>query len=82
MNSCVNEYKSRWELCKVAEKYVKKLHTEIQKLTVYVEKFPQPFAHFWYKFFHLVSLQQYPFQSAYDLFAETLKEDAALWNLR
>lgn len=65
-----------WELCRVADKYVKRLHTELQKLTVYVEKFPKVFAHLWYKFFHRISLQQYPFQSAYDLFAETLKEDA------
>jgi hypothetical protein len=76
MDCCVNEYKSRWELCQVAEKYVKRLHTELQKLTGYVEHSPKPFVHFWYKFFHRVSLKQYPFQSAYDLFAETLKEDA------
>jgi len=73
---CVNEYKARWELCEVAEKYVKKLHTELQKLTGYVEHSPKPFVHFWYNFFHQASLRQYPFQSAYDLFAETLKEDA------
>ncbi len=75
IDCCVNEYKARWELCQVAEKYVKKLHTELQKLTGYVDRFPKPFVHFWYKFFHQVSLKQYPFQSAYDLFAETLKED-------
>ncbi|AFZ10875.1 hypothetical protein Osc7112_6787 (plasmid) [Oscillatoria nigro-viridis PCC 7112] len=71
----VNEYKARWELCQVAEKYVKKLHTYLQKLTGYVDHFPKPLVHYWYKFFHQVSLKQYPFQSAYDLFAETLKED-------
>jgi len=75
IDCCVNEYKARWELCQVAENYVKKLHTVIQKLTGYVEHFPKPFVHFWYKIFHQVSLKQYPFQSAYDLFAETLKED-------
>jgi len=75
MNCCVNEYKARWELCDVAEKYVKKCHALLQILTGYVEKFPKPFAHFWYKFFHQASLRQYPFQSAYDLFAEILKED-------
>ncbi|MEG4232869.1 hypothetical protein QUA40_12270 [Microcoleus sp. Pol11C3] len=75
MNCCVNEYKARWELCEVAEKYVKKLHTELQN-TSYVEHFPGAYAHSSYKFFHQASLRQYPFQSAYDLFAETLKEDA------
>ena len=40
-----------------------------------MEHFPKPFVDVWYKFFHRVSLKQYPFQSAYDLFAETLKED-------
>ncbi|MGB8689040.1 MAG: hypothetical protein WCD53_17110 [Microcoleus sp.] len=76
INRCVNEYKARWELCQIAEKYVKKLHTRLQKSTGYVDSFPKPFVHFWYKFFHRASLKQYPFQSAYDLFAETLKEDA------
>jgi len=74
MNCCVNEYKARWELCEVAEKYVKKLHTELQN-TSYVEPFSGASAHSSYKFFHQASLRQYPFQSAYDLFAETLKED-------
>jgi hypothetical protein len=27
IDRCVNEYKARWELCQVAEKYVKELHT-------------------------------------------------------
>ncbi|MEG4343043.1 hypothetical protein QUB70_07075 [Microcoleus sp. A003_D6] len=75
MNCCVNEYKSRWELCEVAQKYVKKRHELLQIWTGYVEHFSKPLAHFWYKFFHQASLRQYPFQSAYDLFAETLKED-------
>lgn len=75
MSCCVNEYKARWELCEVAEKYVKRLHTELQN-TISVEHFPLASAHSSYKFFHQGSLRQYPFQSAYDLFAETLKEDA------
>ena len=74
MNCCVNEYKARWELCEVAEKYVKKLHIELQN-TSYVGLFPGASAHSSYKFFHQASLREYPFQSAYDLFAETLKED-------
>lgn len=76
MYCCVNEYKARWELCQIAEKYVKKRHALLQIWTGYVEHFSKPLAHFWYKFFHQASLRQYPFQSAYDLFAETLKEDA------
>jgi len=72
INSCVNEKKARWELCQVAEEYVKRRHALLQ----IVEHFPKPFAHFWYKFFHEASLRQYPFQSAYDLFAATLKEEA------
>ncbi|MDB9513193.1 hypothetical protein PN499_18525 [Kamptonema animale CS-326] len=75
INQQVNEYKARWELCQVAEKYVRKLHTDLQKLMGYVDHFPKPFVHPWYKFFYQISLKQYPFQSAYDLFAETLKED-------
>lgn len=75
MYCCVNEYKARWELCQVAEKYVKKLHTELQN-TISVEHFAGASAHSSYKFVHQASLRQYPFQSAYDLFAETLKEDA------
>ncbi|MEG4484216.1 hypothetical protein [Microcoleus sp. D2_18a_B4] len=74
MNCCVNEYKARWELCEVAEKYVKKLHIELQN-TSYVGLFPGASAHSSYKFFRQASLREYPFQSAYDLFAETLKED-------
>lgn len=76
IDRCVNEYKSRWELCKVSEKYVKKCHTELQILTSSVEQCPQLSAHLSSKFLHQASLRQYPFQSAYDLFAETLKEDA------
>jgi len=76
MNCCVNEYKARWELCKVAEKYVKKCHAELQNLTISVAQCPQLSAHLSSKFLHQASLRQYPFQSAYDLFAETLKEDA------
>jgi hypothetical protein len=75
MNCCVNEYKARWELCKVAKKYVKKRHALLPIWTGYVEHFSKPLAHFWYNYFYQVSLRQYPFQSAYDLFAETLKED-------
>ncbi|MCW6051310.1 hypothetical protein K4039_14720 [Lyngbya sp. CCAP 1446/10] len=75
MYCCVNEYKVRWELCQVAEKYVKRLHTELQN-TIPVEHFAGASAHSSYKFVHQASLRQYPFQSAYDLFAETLKEDA------
>ena len=76
IDRCVNEYKARWELCQVAEKSVKRLHTLLQVMTGYVELFPKPFVHLWYKFFHQASLKEYPFQSAYYLFAETLKEDA------
>lgn len=76
IDRCVNEYKARWELCQVTEKYVKELHIILQILTDYVDDFPKPSVHLWYKFFDRASLKQYPFQSAYDLFAETLKEDA------
>ena len=68
--------KRAWKLCQVAEKYVKRRHALLQIWTGYVEHFPKRLAHFWYKFFHQASLRQYPFQSAYDLFAETLKEEA------
>ncbi|HEY9692452.1 MAG TPA: hypothetical protein V6D15_09615 [Oculatellaceae cyanobacterium] len=72
----VDEYEARWELCQVAEKYVADFHQVLQFLTDYADQLPKPVAQLWYKFFHRASLKQYPFQSAYDLFAETLKEDA------
>lgn len=39
-----------------------------------MENLSEPFVQLWYKFFHNASLKQYPFNSAYDLFVKTLKE--------
>lgn len=75
INLYVNEYKARWELCQAAEKYVKNFHLFLQLMTDYIKYLPKPVVSLWNKFFHQVSLIQYPFQSSYDLFAETLKED-------
>ncbi|MFB2881538.1 hypothetical protein [Floridanema aerugineum] len=75
----VKQYIARWELCQVAEKYVKSFHLKLQDLTNHIEKLPQPLRQMprqiWYKFFQKVTLKEYPFQSAYDLFAQTLIEE-------
>ncbi|MFB2917026.1 hypothetical protein [Aerosakkonema funiforme] len=71
----VRQYKARWELCNVAEKYVKSYHIKLQKLTKHLEVLPKPILRVWYKFFQNVSLKEYPFQSPYELFAKTLLEE-------
>lgn len=72
----IAELKSRWELCKIAETYVKELHSSLQSLACHIiARFPK-ITLFWYDFFCRVPLTPYPFQSPYDLFVETLKEDA------
>lgn len=69
------QYKARWELFQVAEKYVKSYHIKLQNLTNHLEVLPKPIFQVWYKFFRDVSLKEYPFQSAYDLFVETLIQE-------
>lgn len=71
----VKQYKARWELCQVAEKYVKNFHDQLQILTNYIEKLPHPMKGLWNKLFPKDSLEKYPFESAYDLFAGTLREE-------
>lgn len=71
----VRQYKARWELCQIAEKYVKSFHIKLQNLSNHLEMLSQPISQLWYKFFQNVALKEYPFQSAYDLFAETLVEE-------
>jgi hypothetical protein len=71
----VDELKARWELYQVAEKYVKNAHEFLQYFTDYAKNFPKPISYLWYKLLHKNLLKPYPFNSAYDLFAETVKED-------
>ena len=71
----VKQYIARWELCQVAEEYVKSYHIQLQNLTNHLEVLPKPILQLWYKFFQKVSLKEYPFQSSYDLFAQTLIEE-------
>ena len=71
----VEELKARWELYQVAEKHVKNAHEFLQYFTDYVNNFPQPISRLWKKLLHKNLLKPYPFNSAYDLFAETVKED-------
>lgn len=71
----VKQYIARWELFQLAEKYVKSYHLQLQNLTNHLEMLPKPILQVWYKFFQNVSLKEYPFQSPYDLFAQTLIEE-------
>lgn len=75
INRYVNEYKARWELCQSAEKYVKDFHIILQYMTSYIKYFPKPLVDLWNKFFHKASLSHYPFNSPYDLFTGTLREE-------
>lgn len=70
----VEELKARWELHQVAEKHVKNAHNFLQYFTDYAKNFPKPISIIWYKLLHKDLLKPYPFTSAYDLFAETVKE--------
>ncbi|MDJ0554134.1 MAG: hypothetical protein QNJ68_06790 [Microcoleaceae cyanobacterium MO_207.B10] len=66
----VELYKAQWELIQVAEKYVKRVHTQPTKLL------PNKVKNKLYKFFpDSIFLKPYPFNSAYDLFVATLKEE-------
>jgi hypothetical protein len=71
----VEELKARWELYQVAEKHVKNAHKFLQYFTDYAKNFPKPISRLWYKLLHKELLKPYSFTSAYDLFAETVKED-------
>lgn len=75
INLVVNRYKIQWELVQLAENYVKQGHDFLQFASRFSEFFPKPLSHLWYKFFKKISLQEYPFKTAYDLFAETLIDE-------
>lgn len=75
INLTVNRYKAQWELVHLAEKYVKNGHDFLQSATLFSEFFPKPLSQLWYKFFKKISLKEYPFKTAYDLFAETLIDE-------
>nr|WP_293092695.1 hypothetical protein [Okeania sp. SIO2F4] len=67
----VNQYKTQWELIQVAEKYVRQLQSAFTNL-LSSKKISSQF----YKFFpDRIFLKPYPFNSAYDLFVATLKEE-------
>ncbi|OZH52272.1 hypothetical protein AFK68_25440 [Hydrocoleum sp. CS-953] len=66
----VELYKAQWELIQVAEKYVKRVHAQPTKLV------PNKVKNQLYKFFpDSIFLKPYPFNSDYDLFVATLKEE-------
>lgn len=71
----VKQYEARWKLFQVAEKYVKVFHSKLKRLNAYIEKLPHPMKKLWNNLFRGISLKQYPFESTYDLFAETLREE-------
>ncbi|MGB3513563.1 MAG: hypothetical protein WBA93_31010 [Microcoleaceae cyanobacterium] len=67
----VDQYKAQWELIQVAEKYVRQLHPKFTNLLSSKKISSQL-----YKFFpDSIFMQPYPFNSAYDLFVATLKEE-------
>jgi hypothetical protein len=70
----VNLNNAQWELCEVAEKYVMHAHERLQKISK-SKYLPKPLSQIWHKFFKEISLKPYPFETAYDLFAETLREE-------
>jgi hypothetical protein len=71
----VNLNKAQWELCQVAENDVRQAHEIIQNLSKSADSLPKPLSQLWHKFFKVISLKPYPFETAYDLFAETLREE-------
>ena len=71
----VKQYIARWELCQVAEKYLRQFHINLQNLTNHLDKLPQTISNIWYKFFQKVSLKEYPFESPNDLFVQTLIQE-------
>ncbi len=75
INLTVNRYKAQWELIEQGEKYVRQAHSKLQNISTSANLLPYPFSQIWHKFFQKAFLKKYPFQSAYDLFAITLKEE-------
>jgi hypothetical protein len=71
----VNLNKAQGELCEVAEKYVMHAHEKLQKISKSAKYLPKPLSQIWHKFFKGISLKPYPFETAEDLFAETLREE-------
>jgi hypothetical protein len=84
----VNLNNAQWELCKVAGKDVKQAHEIIQNLSKSADSLPNPLDQLWHKLFKIIFLKPlwhklfkgsflkpYPFETAYDLFAETLREE-------
>ena len=70
----VNLNNAQWEICEVAEKYLMHAHERLQKISK-SKYLPKPLSQIWHKFFKEISLKPYPFETAYDLFAETLREE-------
>ena len=66
---------AQWELCEVAEKYVREAHKIIQENSRSANSLPKPLSPIWHKLFKEFSLQPYPFETADELFAETLREE-------
>ncbi|MBD1899656.1 hypothetical protein NDI44_17715 [Trichocoleus sp. DQ-A3] len=71
----VNRYKAQWELVQIAEPYLKKTHSRLTYVSVYDKYFPKPISKLWCKFFKSISTKKYPFESSYDLFEDSLKEE-------
>lgn len=71
----VNLNTAQWELCKLAGKYVRQAHKIIKENSINANSFPKPLSPIWHKLFKGISLKPYPFETAYELFAETLREE-------
>jgi hypothetical protein len=71
----VNRYRSQWELVQAAEPYLKETHSVLLNISVYADYFPKPISKLWHKFFKSISIKKYPFNSSYDLFVDSLKEE-------
>lgn len=81
----VNRYKAQCELTQLAEPYLKTAHYILTYISLYAEHFPKPISKIWCKFFKNISTKKYPFESSYDLFVNSLKEevdDSFSWCLR
>ncbi|MDY6782207.1 MAG: hypothetical protein SW833_06590 [Cyanobacteriota bacterium] len=70
----VKEYQARWELCQQAEKYLRATHSALQDWNPFLSNF-QPLAALWNRFFSDVITRPYPFESAEDLWAESIRAD-------
>ena len=71
----VNRYKTQLELVQIAEPYLKNTHSRLAYVSLYAKYFPKAISKIWCKFFKNIFTKKYPFESSYNLFVDSLKEE-------